>query len=59
MDKNIVFKQLFQSVFDQNFLNFLSKSEVDKYVKKLATPKLIQLMVNAHLEQFKGLRERN
>jgi hypothetical protein len=57
MDKNIVFNQLFQSVFNQNFLNFLSESEVDKYVKKLATPKLIQLMVNAHLEQFKGLRE--
>ena len=48
------FFQFFSPICSENFLQQL---EVDKYVKKLTTVQLIELIVNAQLNQQRGLRD--
>src|SRR5690554_2752175 len=51
------FFQLFRPLFQEKILEYLKSIGVDKYVKKLTTVKLFQLLAYAQLEQFKGLRD--
>ncbi len=51
------FFQLFQPVFQGPFSQYIEETGVDKYVKKLTTMKLFQLLSFAQLEQFNGLRD--
>jgi hypothetical protein len=51
------FFQLFQPVFQGPFSQYIEETGVDKYVKKLTTIKLFQLLSFAQLEQFNGLRD--
>lgn len=59
-DKNTTkttFFQLFQPVFQGPGPQYIDDKGVDKYVKKLTTIKLFQLLSYAQLEQFNGLRD--
>lgn len=59
-DKNTTittFFQLFQPVLQGPVPNYIDENGVDKYVKKLTTIKLFQLLSYAQLEQFNGLRD--
>ncbi|WP_104370563.1 DUF4372 domain-containing protein [Desulfocucumis palustris] len=49
------FDQLFKPVC--NAFYQLESTEVDKYVKKLTTLQLIELLIKAQLEQLPGLRD--
>lgn len=51
------FIQLFEPIFSKNFLQLLKDLKVDKYVKKLKTAQLIELVAVAQLEQQWGLRD--
>lgn len=51
------FFQLFQPVYQGLFSQYIEETGVDKYVKKLTTMKLFQLLSFAQLEQFNGLRD--
>lgn len=51
------FFQLFQPVYQGPFSQYIEETGVDKYVKKLTTMKLFQLLSFAQLEQFNGLRD--
>lgn len=51
------FFQLFSPVYNDNFIQQLADLEVDKYVKKLTTVQLIELIVYAQLNQQRGLRD--
>lgn len=51
------FFQLFQPVFQGPVPQYIDATGVDKYVKKLTTIKLFQLLSFAQLEQFNGLRD--
>ena len=51
------FIQLFQPINNNFFLKHLKDKDADKYVKKLTTIKLIELVALAQLEQQRGLRE--
>ena len=51
------FFQLFQPVFQGVFSQFIKAIGVDKYVKKLTTIKLFQLLFFAQVEQYSGLRD--
>ncbi|MBO8168903.1 MAG: DUF4372 domain-containing protein [Thermoanaerobacteraceae bacterium] len=52
-------KSTFNQFFSPIFMYFkqLTDLEVDKYVKKLETVQLIQLIAYAQLEQQRGLRD--
>lgn len=54
---NTTFFQLFQPVYQGPFSQYIEETGVDKYVKKLTTIKLFQLLSFAQLEQFNGLRD--
>ncbi|MDK2905988.1 MAG: hypothetical protein PWQ67_340 [Clostridia bacterium] len=54
---NSTFFLLFEPTFNESFFQQLTDLEVDKYVKKLTTTQLIQLMANAQLKQQRGLRD--
>lgn len=51
------FFQLFQPVFLGQISQFINRLGVDKYVKKLTSLKLFQLLSFAQLEQYNGLRD--
>ena len=50
------FFQLFQPVFQGVISQFIKTTGADKYVKKLTTIKLFQLLFFAQIEQYSGLR---
>lgn len=61
-DKNIMestFFQLFEPILDQGLWRKISQTveSVDKYVKKLKTVQLVQLVMNAEMKQFTSLKE--
>lgn len=51
------FFQLFRPIFRERTLDFIKRSGVDRYVKKLTAIKLFMLLTFAQLEQFRGLRD--
>ena len=51
------FFQLFSPIINENFLNFLSAMEADKYLKKLNTVELIELLANSQINQRTSLRD--
>jgi hypothetical protein len=51
------FNQFFGPVCTEKFRQQVEEMEVDKYVKKLHTLQLIELIANAQLEQQRGLRD--
>lgn len=51
------FNQLFEPIHNKHFLQYLKETEADKYVKKLTTVQLIELVVLAQLEQQRSLRD--
>lgn len=51
------FFQLFQPVFRGVISQFIKTTGVDKYVKKLTTIKLFQLLFFAQVEQYNSLRD--
>jgi len=60
MDKDTklsAYSQLFQPFFQAEITEQLEKLEVDKYVKKLTTIQLIQLIAYAQIQQQECLRE--
>ena len=61
-DKNTTestFFQLFEPVLSQNLWQKISQGveDVDKYVKKLKTVQLVQLVINAEMKQYSSLAE--
>ncbi|HZK00314.1 MAG TPA: IS4 family transposase, partial [Tissierellaceae bacterium] len=59
-DKNTIkttFFQLFQPILQGPVPQYIDDKGVDKYVKKLTTIKLFQLLSYAQLEKFNGLRD--
>jgi len=61
-DKNIMestFFQLLEPILDQGLWRKISQTveSVDKYVKKLKTVQLVQLVMNAEMKQFTSLKE--
>jgi IS4 transposase len=54
---NSTFFLLFEPIFIENFIQYLNDTEVDKYVKKLKTIQLIELIAYAQLNQQQGLRD--
>ncbi len=61
-DKNTMestFFQLLEPILDQNLWRKISQTveSVDKYVKKLKTVQLVQLVMNAEMKQFTSLKE--
>jgi len=56
---NSTFLQLFQAILSKKFWTKIKSlnPNLDRYVKKLFAPKLIQLIMLAHLEQMKSLQE--
>jgi len=60
MDKDTklsAYSQLFQPFFNEEIAEQLERMEVDKYVKKLTTIQLIQLIAYAQIQQQECLRE--
>jgi hypothetical protein len=60
MDKDTklsAYSQLFQPFFNEKIIEQLERLEVDKYVKKLTTIQLIQLIAYAQIQQQDCLRE--
>ena len=55
--KTSAYSQLFQPFFNEKITEQFEKLEVDKYVKKLTTIQLIQLIAYAQIQQEKCLRE--
>jgi hypothetical protein len=51
------YSKLFQPFFDEGISKILERLEVDKYVKKLTTIQLIQLIAHAQIQQQGCLRE--
>lgn len=51
------FIQLFEPIHNKYFQKLLKDQEADKYVKKLTTAQLIQLVALAQIEQQKSLRD--
>ena len=51
------FIQLFEPIHNKYFLKYLEDQEADKYVKKLTTTQLIQLVSLAQIEQQRSLRD--
>lgn len=51
------FHQLFLPLLSEQFQEQLINLEVDKYVKKLTTTQLIELLAHAQIEQQPGLRD--
>jgi hypothetical protein len=51
------YSKLFQPFFDEGISKTLERLEVDKYVKKLTTIQLIQLIAHAQIQQQGCLRE--
>lgn len=54
---NSTFFLLFKPIFNEDFIQYLNDTQVDKYTKKLTTIHLIELMANAQLKQQRGLRD--
>ncbi len=51
------FLQLFKPIITESFLNLLSEMEVDKYLKKLSTVELLELLSNSQVNQRASLRD--
>ncbi len=51
------FFQLFKPIINENFLNLLSKMEADKYLKKLSTIELLELLANSQINQRTSLKD--
>ena len=55
--KNSTFNLVFKPIFNENFLATLTTMDADKYIKKLKTTQLLELLILAQLEQYRGLRD--
>ncbi|MEL7566831.1 MAG: hypothetical protein AAGU27_18390 [Dehalobacterium sp.] len=54
---NSTFFLLFEPIFIEDFIQYLNDIKVDKYIKKLKTIQLIELIANAQLNQQQRLRD--
>lgn len=55
--KNSTFNLVFKPIFNEKFLTALDTMDADKYVKKLKTTQMLELLIIAQLEQYRGLRD--